>query len=58
MHHFATMTAAGMMVAAAVGMVVSASAQVAVEAKGKVMKGFVGGIEKLTEKNSDYRYKS
>jgi mannose-6-phosphate isomerase-like protein (cupin superfamily) len=55
MHHFATMTAAGMMAAAAVGIVVSASAQVAVEGKVNVMKGFVGGIEKLTEKNSDYR---
>jgi mannose-6-phosphate isomerase-like protein (cupin superfamily) len=53
MHHFATITAAGMMAAAAVGMAASASAQVA-ETK-NVMKGFVADIGKLTEKNSDYR---
>jgi len=53
MRHFVIMVAAGILAASAIG---SSSAQVAVDAKGKSTKGFVVDIEKLTEKNSDYRH--
>jgi mannose-6-phosphate isomerase-like protein (cupin superfamily) len=56
MRHFVIMVAAGIMAASTIGMPASSSAQVAVDAKGKSTKGFVVDIEKLTEKNSDYRH--
>ncbi len=49
MYHFAKMTA-GIMVAALVGMAASALGE-----EGNTKKGFVSDIEKLTERNSDFR---
>jgi mannose-6-phosphate isomerase-like protein (cupin superfamily) len=55
MHQFAKMITAGMMAATAVGMAASASAQVAADTKANITKGFVADIEKLTERNADFR---
>jgi mannose-6-phosphate isomerase-like protein (cupin superfamily) len=56
MHHFATIITAGTMAAAAAGLASSASAQVAMDTKANTTKGFVADIEKLTDKNADYRH--